>query len=102
MARDGGYQLPQHQQRPGDTALSSIGPLRNVRIGERRTSIRLEPEMWEALGEICANTGKDVNEICTEVYRANMGRGNFTSGLRVFIVEYFRSLASQDGAARPS
>jgi len=102
MTHDGGYVLPHSEDRPGNAALTSIGPLRNVRIGDRRTSIRLEPEMWEALGEICLSTGKDLNEICTEVYRANAGRSNFTSGLRVFIVEYYRSQARKRDAAMSS
>ncbi|MBT7284196.1 MAG: ribbon-helix-helix domain-containing protein [Rhodospirillaceae bacterium] len=81
---------------------------RNIRIGSRRTSIKLEPEMWEALGEICALTEKSLNQICTEVYAANnvdnpdhpddiAGCGNFTSELRVFILDFFRAAARQGG-----
>ena len=60
---------------------------RNIRIGKRRTSIRLEPEMWDALTEICSQLDKDLNEICTELHTAmaddtpgNLPDGaNFTS-----------------------
>jgi predicted DNA-binding ribbon-helix-helix protein len=81
---------------------------RNVRIGRRRTSIKLEPEMWDALGEICARTGKSINQICTEVHASGgvenadnpneiAGGGNFTSELRVFILDFFRAAARQSG-----
>ena len=63
--------------------------LRNVRIGGRRTSIKLEASMWEALHEICERTGKSVDELCTEVH-GQPGSSNFTSRLRVFILSYFR------------
>lgn len=63
--------------------------LRNVRINGRRTSVRLERAMWEALEEICEREGVKVHQICGRVAE-NMAGGGFTSGLRVFIVDYFR------------
>ncbi len=77
------------------------GTRRNVRIGRRRTSIKLEPEMWDALIEICVRTKKNINQICTEVYNASYGEdthdvsagANFTSELRVFILGYYRAIA---------
>ncbi|MBC8239333.1 MAG: ribbon-helix-helix domain-containing protein [Alphaproteobacteria bacterium] len=75
---------------------------RNIRIGNRRTSIKLEPEMWDALAEICARTEKNLNEICTEVHTASgvndpddiPGGANFTSELRVFILDFYRAAAA--------
>ncbi|MDP6688663.1 MAG: ribbon-helix-helix domain-containing protein [Alphaproteobacteria bacterium] len=79
------------------------GARRNIRIGDRRTSIKLEPEMWDALAEICARTEKNLNQICTEVHGANnanepdedSGSANFTSELRVFILDFYRANAQQ-------
>ena len=62
---------------------------RNVRIGTRRTSVRLEQEMWDALGEICRREGVTLNELCTDIAARQNARG-FTSKLRVFIMSYFR------------
>ena len=62
----------------------------NVRINGRRTSIRLEPAMWDALQEICAAEKKSIHEISTEV-AAEIPSGGFTSALRVYILNYFRS-----------
>jgi len=61
----------------------------NVRINGRRTSIRLEPAMWDALQEICAAEKKSIHEISTEV-AAEIPSGGFTSALRVYILNYFR------------
>ena len=68
--------------------MSSLIP-RNVHVNGRRTSVRLEREMWDALGEICAREGSSVNQVCAQVADTN-AEGGFTSGLRVFIVKYFR------------
>ncbi len=77
------------------------GTRRNIRIGDRRTSIKLEPEMWDALVEICDRTEKNLNQICTEVHSAgnanepddDTGSANFTSELRVFILDFYRANA---------
>lgn len=45
--------------------------------------------MWDALQEICAREESSVDRICGHVSNTN-GEGGFTSGLRVFIVNYFR------------
>lgn len=66
---------------------------RNVRIGRRRTSVRLEHEMWDALAEICRRMGTTTNAICTEV--SDQGApGGFTSRLRVYVMEWFRRRAA--------
>lgn len=69
--------------------MSSLNP-RNVRINGRRTSVRLEPDMWDALKEICAREGASRDQICSHVANTN-GRRGFTSSLRVFILNYYRA-----------
>ncbi|MGO1120004.1 ribbon-helix-helix domain-containing protein [Rhodovibrionaceae bacterium A322] len=69
---------------------------RNVTIGTRRTSLRLEQEMWDALSEICLREGKDRHEICSEVADSVNG-ASFTSSVRVYILNYFRAAALDKG-----
>lgn len=70
------------------TALQS----RNVRIHGRRTSVRLEQEMWSALNEISALEHCTVHEICGAV-NDRKGEGmSFTAALRVFLMEYYRNV----------
>ena len=33
---------------------------RNVRMDGRRTSVRFEPDMWEALRDICSREGMSI------------------------------------------
>ncbi|MCP1336159.1 ribbon-helix-helix domain-containing protein [Futiania mangrovi] len=66
---------------------------RNVRIGEHRTSVRLEPELWEALEDICMREDLSLHDVCTEVAQQDRS-GGFTSALRVFVIRYFRAAAA--------
>ena len=66
---------------------------RNVRIHERRTSVRLEPQLWRALEVIAQRERVDTNTICTRVAEQPRGGGGFTSALRVYIIRYFAEMA---------
>lgn len=67
---------------------------RNVMVGSHRTSMRLEPEMWDALGEIAQREGITVHQLCSRVSTVRR-QSSLTSAIRVVIVEYFRILATQ-------
>ena len=64
----------------------------NVVINGRRTSVRLEPQMWDALNEIARREGRTVHDICSEV-DADRVQSTFSASLRVYILTYFRSAA---------
>lgn len=66
---------------------------RNVRIHERRTSIRLEAEMWQALYEVARAENCSVHDLCGAVHDLKEEGGSFTAALRVFLMEYYRSSA---------
>ncbi len=69
---------------------------RNVIANGRRTSVRLEREMWDALAEIAEREGQTVNDVCSDVYHIHR-QSTLTSGIRVFILGYFRAAATQEG-----
>ena len=71
---------------------------RNVIAGRGRTSMRLEPELWDALYEICQREQVPVGEI---VRRAELRHrsGGRTSAVRVFVLDYYRSAATEPGHA---
>ncbi|HYB09908.1 MAG TPA: ribbon-helix-helix domain-containing protein [Alphaproteobacteria bacterium] len=71
---------------------------RNVMISGRRTSIRLEPEMWEALQEIARREGRSIGEVASLIDAQRHG-SSLTAAIRVFIVSYFRAAATDDGHA---
>jgi len=62
---------------------------RNVRIQGQRTSMRLEGKFWVALAEIAATMGITVPILCERILRSEH-RGNRTSAIRVFVLEWFR------------
>lgn len=62
---------------------------RNVVVMGRRTSIRLESELWDALQLVCQREDITLNEVCDRVART--AEGSFTSAVRVFIIRYFKT-----------
>lgn len=71
---------------------------RNVSVGQRRTSVRLEPAMWDALGEICRRENTTLHEVC-EMVDARRRASSLTAAIRVFVMTYFRAAATEDGHA---
>ena len=69
---------------------------RNVTMNGRRTSLRLEREMWAALQEIAEREGTSLSDLCGELDR-DRRESSLTAGVRVFIVSYFRAAATEDG-----
>ena len=72
---------------------------RNVQALAGRTSMRLEPELWDALLDICRRENIALADLVQRVeQRAHPG--GRTSAVRVYIVEYFRALRAH--AAGPA
>jgi predicted DNA-binding ribbon-helix-helix protein len=71
---------------------------RNVVAERGRTSMRLEPELWDALGEICEREGQDMSTLVRKV-EASGHAGGRTSAIRVYILNYYRSAATEVGHA---
>ena len=69
---------------------------RNVNVGSRRTSIRLEAEMWTALNELCQREGMTMHELCSLIDRFR-GDNSLTASLLVFLVVYYRVAATEAG-----
>ncbi len=71
---------------------------RNVVAGSGRTSMRLEPELWDALLEICQRESRDMHDVIRSVDAARAAGGR-TSAVRVFVLQYFRAAATEAGHA---
>ncbi len=85
----------------------------NVVVAGHRTSVRLEPELWDALAAICKRERLTLNDLCTRIdrlRRASVARAlalkarrgksagpvrrpSLTSAMRVHVVVYFRRRA---------
>ncbi|WP_175426374.1 ribbon-helix-helix domain-containing protein [Azospirillum brasilense] len=73
---------------------------KNVTVNGRRTSMRLEPLMWESLDDICNREGTSVNEVVsfveTKVISLYRACPNLASSVRAFIADYFRAAATEE------
>ena len=85
---------PNQGERSATTASRLIN--RNVVAGRGRTSMRLEPELWDALTEICEREGYDASTLVRRVEEAGHSGGR-TSAVRVYILNYFRTAATEAG-----
>ena len=61
-------------------------------VAGRRTSVRLEPLMWQALREIAEREQRSVNDLVTEIERRQLA-SSLTAAIRVFVVDYLRAAA---------
>ncbi|MGH1455173.1 MAG: ribbon-helix-helix domain-containing protein [Alphaproteobacteria bacterium] len=70
---------------------------KNVTIFDRRTSIRLEPEMWGALNDIASREKCSVHDVCTLVYARKKPETSLTAAIRVFLMLYYRAASTEHG-----
>lgn len=70
---------------------------RNVTVSGKRTSVRLEPEMWDGLQEICRRERSSMHQIVTSISIQKAERTSLTAAIRVFIMRYYRMAATEDG-----
>lgn len=71
---------------------------RNVTVNGHRTSMRLEPAMWDALEDICRREGLTIHEVCSLV-DTRRSQSSLTAAMRVFILGYFRAAVTETGHA---
>ena len=73
---------------------------RNITIFDRRTSIRLEPEMWEALNHIADREKCTIHDLCSLIHIRKSEVTSLTAAIRVFLMLYFRSASNEAGHDR--
>jgi predicted DNA-binding ribbon-helix-helix protein len=72
---------------------------RNVRVAGHRTSVRLEPAMWEALRRICEREHSSIHDLVTAVAERQPA-SSLTAAIRVYLLIYFQAAATDDGHRR--
>ena len=86
---------------------------RNVTVNGRRTSMRLEPDLWDALDDISRREKRPVSNLVSEIDarikgdQPGSGPGRrsdgaaavvtLTASVRVFIASYYRAAATEEG-----
>lgn len=64
---------------------------RNIIVNGRRTSMRLEDELWDALKDIAQREYLSLNALFTQI-DAKRGKNSLTSATRVFVISYYQDL----------
>lgn len=83
---------PKSAGKPATSLLS-----RNISVMGHRTSIRLEPEMWQALKDIARRENCSIHAVCSLVALHKRALSSFTAAIRVFVMLYYRAAATEDG-----
>src|SRR5690349_115726 len=77
--------LHRRARRHSEPATSSL-VIRNVVVGGHRTSVRLEPIMWEALRDISVRRKVTIHDLVTEIDRERTA-SSLTAAIRVYFVD---------------
>ena len=86
-----GYTAEAERGRSASTLIN-----RNVTVAGHRTTMRLEPAMWDALQQVCAREGKALNDLVTEIDGQRL-ESSLTAAIRVYLLSYFRAAATDEG-----
>lgn len=70
---------------------------KNVTILGRRTSVRLEPEMWNALKDIARRELCSIHDICSLIHIRKNPLTSLTAAIRVFLLLYYRAASTAEG-----
>ena len=79
---------------------SSTLLIRNVTVLGKRTSLRMEPEMWDALADVANREKHTVHDICNRIVEYKPSAASLTAAIRVFLVNYYRMSSTEDGHRR--
>ncbi|MCW9039494.1 MAG: ribbon-helix-helix domain-containing protein [Rhodospirillales bacterium] len=79
---------------------SSLEP-RNVTINGRRTSLRLEPAMWNSLELVCEKEGMEIKDLFSMI-DSDRNDAGLTSAIRTFLASYLTSMLVAKRRVRPS
>src|SRR5947209_7401723 len=83
--------LPRRTRRTQEKPPSSL-VIHNIVVGGHRTSVRLEPVMWDALHDIARRSRVTLHDLVTEIDRRRTA-SSLTAAIRVYIVDFYRAAA---------
>ena len=90
--------VPQRRDPHSRVSHPSSLAIHNVVVAGRRTSVRLEPLMWDSLRDIARRRGVGLNELVTEIGRQRDAL-SLTAAIRVYIVNFYRTAAASGARA---
>ena len=91
--------LPRRPRRLHDNGSSSL-VIRNVVVAGHRTSVRLEPQMWDALNDVARRLRVTIHDLVTAI-DSERTASSLTAAIRVYIVGFYRAAALSGGQPVP-
>ncbi|MCB1530434.1 MAG: ribbon-helix-helix domain-containing protein [Rhodospirillales bacterium] len=73
---------------------------RNITVLDKRTSVRLEPEMWQALKDISNYENCSIHDLCSLISLRKDKKTSLTAAIRVFLMLYYRASSTEEGHRR--
>jgi predicted DNA-binding ribbon-helix-helix protein len=70
---------------------------RNITVLGKRTSVRLEIQMWDALHDIAGREQCSIHDICSLVARMKQKKLSLTASIRIFLMMYYKAAATDEG-----
>lgn len=70
---------------------------KNITVDGHRTSVRLEPAMWNSLADVCRRERTTVHMVCSAISQHKPTNTSLTAAIRVFIMSYFHDAATEEG-----
>jgi predicted DNA-binding ribbon-helix-helix protein len=89
-----------NQEQVQETVQRSSLLSKNITVRGHRTSIRLEPEMWNAIKDIALREGTSIHSICSLISIRKAADTSLTAAIRVFLMLYYRAATTQEGHLR--
>ena len=83
--------IARRSRRTRENSPSSL-VIHNIVVGNHRTSVRLEPVMWDALHDIARRLRVTVHDLVTRIDRERSA-STLTAAIRVYIVDFYRAAA---------
>ena len=74
--------------------MKSLVVKRSIVLAGHKTSVSLEDEFWIALKKIAGDRNVMLSELVGSI-DAQRQQGNFSSALRLFVLEYYRGKAAE-------
>src|ERR1700693_2686663 len=85
------HAMPRRPRRNHENSPSSL-VIHHVVVGGHRTSVRLEPVMWDALHDIARRLRATTHDLVTDIDRDRTA-SSLTAAIRVYIVDFYRAAA---------
>tara|TARA_B100001989_G_scaffold249166_1_gene223992 strand:+ start:5540 stop:5827 length:288 start_codon:yes stop_codon:yes gene_type:complete len=63
---------------------------RNIRIGDTRTSVTLEPQVWNILKQVSEEHECNVHQLCEMINERKNPASSLASAIRVFLISYLQ------------